>query len=170
IFAGIGLFGLIASFHGTILASSRQVFAMARSGYLPKELSVVNQRFRTPHLAIIAGGVISFIALFTGTTGEIVVMSVMGAITMYMMSMISLFVLRKKEPALERPFVAPFFPVFPAIALIISVITLITMIYFYLNLSLIFFAGMAIVCLVFRLTGKHKVKLVEEMMVAPVVD
>ena len=75
-----------------------------------------------------------------------------------------------KEPALERPFVAPFFPVFPAIALIISVITLITMIYFYLNLSLIFFAGMAIVCLVFRLTGKHKVKLVEEMMVAPVVD
>src|SRR5476651_86045 len=34
LFAGIGLFGLIASFHGTVLAYSRQIFAMARSGYL----------------------------------------------------------------------------------------------------------------------------------------
>ncbi|MDB5010563.1 MAG: ethanolamine permease, partial [Mucilaginibacter sp.] len=35
VFASIGLFGLIASFHAMILASSRQVFALARSGYLP---------------------------------------------------------------------------------------------------------------------------------------
>jgi len=49
VFASIGLFGLIASFHGTILASSRQVFAMARSGYLPRFLAQVSQRFKTPH-------------------------------------------------------------------------------------------------------------------------
>ena len=68
IFASIGLFGLIASFHGTILASSRQVFAMARSGYLPRFLSSVNQKFKTPHWALVAGGIISFLALLTGTT------------------------------------------------------------------------------------------------------
>ncbi|WP_428331273.1 ethanolamine permease [Mucilaginibacter sp.] len=168
IFASIGLFGLIASFHGTILASSRQVFAMARSGYLPKGLSKVSHKFKTPHWAIIAGGFVSFIALFTGTTNQVVIISVMGAVFMYMMSMISLFVLRRKEPNLERPFASPFYPVFPAIALIISVITLVAMIYYYFMLSLIFFAGLALACFVFILMGKHKAILNEDFMIAPV--
>ncbi|MDO3642950.1 ethanolamine permease [Mucilaginibacter sp. L3T2-6] len=168
IFASIGLFGLIASFHGTILASSRQVFAMARSGYLPRALSTVNRKFKTPHWAIIAGGIVSAVALYTGTTDKIVIMSVMGAISMYMMSMLSLFILRKKEPALERPFTAPFYPAFPFIALLISAITLITMIYFYPWLSLIFFSGLMMAIIVFTLMGKHKIKLVEEFMVSPI--
>ena len=169
IFASIGLFGLIASFHGTILASSRQVFAMARSGYLPRFLSNVSHKFKTPHWSIIAGGVVSFAALFTGTTNQIIVLSVMGAVWMYMMSMISLFILRKKEPGLNRPFISPFFPVFPAIALIISAITLFAMMYYNFMLSLIFFAGLAIVIVIFVLMGKHKVKLIEEHMISPIV-
>jgi hypothetical protein len=32
----IGLFGLVASFHGIILGYSRQIFALARAGYLPR--------------------------------------------------------------------------------------------------------------------------------------
>ena len=168
IFASIGLFGLIASFHGTILASSRQVFAMARSGYMPRFLSAVNHKFKTPHWALIAGGVISFIALFTGTTGQIVVISVMGAVLMYMMSMISLFILRKKEPGLERPFASPYYPVFPAIALIISAVTLFAVIWFNFMLSVYFFAGLIVIIAIFMLMGKHKVKLMEENMVVPV--
>jgi ethanolamine permease len=129
IFASIGLFGLIASFHGTILASSRQVFAMARSKYLPGFLAGVSAKFKTPHWAIIGGGVISCIALLSGTTNQIIVLSVMGAVVMYLMSMVSLFILRKKEPALERPFASPFYPVFPAVALIISTVCLLAIIY-----------------------------------------
>jgi ethanolamine permease len=167
IFAGIGLFGLIASFHGIILASSRQVFAMARSGYMPRFLSSVNHRFKTPHWALVAGGVISFIALFTGTAAQIVEISVMGAIVMYMMSMISLFILRKKEPRLERPFVAPVYPVFPATALVICAVTLFAMVWFYFVLSLYFFGGLALITIIFVLMGKHKVKIMEDNMVAP---
>jgi ethanolamine permease len=168
IFASIGLFGLIASFHGTILASSRQVFAMARSGYMPRFLSSINHKFKTPHWAIIAGGVVSFIALYSGTTNQIVVISVMGAVLMYMMSMISLFILRVKEPALERPFTSPFYPLFPAVALLISAVTLFAIIYFNFILSIYFFAGLAGISLLFILMGKHKVKLVEDFMVAPI--
>jgi ethanolamine permease len=168
IFAGIGLFGLIASLHGTILASSRQVFAMARSGYMPRFLSAVSHKFKTPHWALMAGGVISFIALFTGTTDQVVVISVMGAVLMYMMSMISLFILRSKEPKLERPFTSPFYPVFPAIALIISAITLFAMIYFNFTMSLYFFGGLMVIMLIFVLMGKHKVKLTDDYMVASI--
>lgn len=164
IFASIGLFGLIASFHGTILASSRQVFAMSRSGYLPKPLSAVNGRFKTPHWAIVAGGVVSAIALFTGTTSQIIILSVMGAVLMYMVSMASLFMLRKKEPQLERPFKSPMYPVFPAIALIISAICLLTIMYFNLIISIIFVAGLLLSLTIFVLMGKHKIKITHDDM------
>jgi ethanolamine permease len=164
LFASIGLFGLIASFHGTILASSRQVFAMARSGYLPRRLAVVNQKFKTPHWAIIAGGVISFAALYTGTTSQIIILSVMGAVVMYMMSMISLFILRTKEPQLERPFKATFYPVFPAIALVLSAVCMIAIMYYNFYISLIFFAGLVVCVIIFMLMGKHKIKIMDDAM------
>ncbi|NCD69543.1 ethanolamine permease [Mucilaginibacter agri] len=156
IFASIGLFGLIASFHGTILASSRQVFAMARSGYLPRGLAKINHRFKTPHWSVIAGGFVSFAALLTGTTSQVIILSVLGAVVMYMMSMISLFMLRKKEPGLNRTFRAPFYPLFPAIALILSAVCLVAIIYYNLTVGYIFFAGLAAAILIFVLTGKHK--------------
>jgi len=162
IFASIGLFGLIASFHGTILASSRQVYAMARSGYLPRFLSKLNQRFQTPYWALIAGGVISMVALYFDNTAEnIVILSAMGAVFMYMMSMISLFILRKKEPDLERPFASPFYPVFPAVALIISAVSLFAIIYYHFTVSLVFFAFLIGATIIFVAMGKHKVKLLE---------
>lgn len=164
LFASIGLFGLIASLHGTVLASSRQVFAMSRSGYLPRTLSSVNTKFKTPHWAIIAGGVVSFIALYTGTTGQIIILSVMGAVVMYMMSMVSLFVLRKKEPNLERPFKATFYPVFPAIALVLSAICMLAIMYYNFYISLIFFAGLAVCVAIFMLMGKHKQKIMDDAM------
>ncbi|GAA4307199.1 ethanolamine permease [Mucilaginibacter gynuensis] len=164
VFASIGLFGLVASFHGTILASSRQVFAMARSGYLHRGLAKVNHRFKTPHWAIVAGGFISFAALYTGTTSQIIILSVLGAVVMYMMSMISLFVLRKKEPDLERPFASPFYPVFPAVALIISTVCLFAIIYYNPDISIVFIAGLITCVAIFVAMGKHKVKIMDDVL------
>jgi ethanolamine permease len=164
IFAGIGLFGLIASFHGTILACSRQVFAMARSGYLPRFLSAISEKFNTPYWAIIVSTVIGCIALYACKTDQIIIISALGAIVMYVMSMISLFVLRVKEPGLERPFSAPFYPVFPAIALLITLISAVAIIYYNPMLSLVFFVGLAVVIVLFMLMGKHKVQITGEAM------
>ena len=148
----IGLFGLIASFHGIILGYSRQIFALSRAGYMPKYFGAVNEKFKTPHRAIIAGAVVGVLAIagdefqFAGQTltANLITMSVFGAIVMYILSMMSLFQLRKTEPKLDRPFKAIAYPLFPAIALIISAISLVTMIYFNQQLSLIFFGLMYI--------------------------
>ncbi|WP_294765167.1 ethanolamine permease [uncultured Rhodoferax sp.] len=135
----LGLFGLVASFHGIILGYSRQIFALAREGYLPAYFAKVHPRFKTPHRAILAGGVIGIAAIFSDEvltlggqtlTANIVTMSVFGAIVMYIVSMASLFKLRKSEPGMARPFRAPLYPLFPAFALIAAVVCLVTMAYY----------------------------------------
>ena len=61
----IGLFGLVASFHGIIMGYSRQIFALARAGYLPAYFAGLSPRFNTPHRALLAGGVIGLLAIFS---------------------------------------------------------------------------------------------------------
>jgi ethanolamine permease len=156
LFASLGLFGLIASFHGTIIGYSRQIFALARSGYLPSFLGKVNSRFQTPHWALLIGGAIGCVALSLGTTDQVIILAALGAVVMYMISMAALFSLRKKEPELERPFLVPAFPYFPAIALILSAICLVAIVWYNLLLSLWFFGGLAIIMGIFVFLGKHK--------------
>jgi ethanolamine permease len=158
IFAGIGLFGLIASFHGIIIGYSREIFALARENYLPKFLSVVHPKFKTPHWALIAGGLIGMIAVCSGknATDKLIIISALGAVTMYTISMISLFVLRKKQPDLERPFVAPLYPYVPFIALLLSVVSLVAIVYYNLLLSVVFFGLLGVTILIFIISGKHK--------------
>ncbi len=134
----IGLFGLVASFHGIILGYSRQFFALARAGFLPRGLAKLS-RFQTPHRAILAGGAVGIAAIFSDglislqgmtLTAAMITMSVFGAIVMYIMSMFSLFKLRRSEPNLERSFRAPGYPVVPAIALVLALVCLAAMLWF----------------------------------------
>ena len=142
----IGLFGLIASFHGIILGYSRQFFALARAGYLPPALAKLS-RFQTPHRAIIAGGVIGIAAIFSdgwinlqgmSLTAAMITMAVFGAIVMYIMSMLSLFRLRRIAPDLPRSFRAPGYPIVPAIALGLAAICLLAMLWFNALIGAIF--------------------------------
>jgi ethanolamine permease len=157
VFAGIGLFGLIASFHGIIISYSRQIFAMARSGFLPPILSQVNKRYQTPHWALIAGGIIGILALYSGTTDKLIILSGLGAIVMYIISMLSLFVLRRKEPMLKRPVKTPFYPYFPGIALLLSCVCLVAIIYYNFWLSILFLVGFGITAILFAWKKKDTV-------------
>lgn len=71
-------------------------------------------------------------------------MSGFGAIVMYLMSMASLFRLRRIEPNLERPYLAPFYPIAPAFALIMAAVALTAMIYYNPVIFLIFAAIMPV--------------------------
>jgi len=160
----IGLFGLVASFHGIILGYSRQIFALSRAGYMPKFFGEVNEKYKTPHRAIIAGAVVGVAAIlsddlqFNGMTltANLITMAVFGAIVMYIVSMLSLFALRKNEPNLARPFKAFAYPLFPMIALVLASISLLTMIYYNQQLSIVFFVLMALAFVYFSMTQHHR--------------
>ena len=156
IFASLGLFGLIASFHANTIGYSRQIYALAREGYLPQVLATVNTRFRTPHWALAVGGLVGMVALLTGRTEAIIILSVLGAMVMCVTSLLSLFKLRTKEPHLERPFLTPFYPWFPIVALLLSLLCMGAIIYYNQGLSVVFFALLMLSLGMFRLVKSRK--------------
>lgn len=136
----VGLFGLVASFHGLILAAGRSTYEMGRVQNLPAVLGRISPRFHTPANALAANMVIGILALLSGKTAEIIILSVFGALTLYIFSMISLLLLRKKEPGLHRPFRVALYPLFPLLALCIAIISIVAMFIFNLYLGIIYFS------------------------------
>ncbi len=153
----IGLMGLVASFHGIILAAGRATFEFGRVKYIPPLFGKVNARFKTPANALLINMVIGVFALLTGKTGEIITIAVFGALTLYVISMISVIALRRKEPGMVRPFKVPFYPYFPVIALLIAFVSLIAMTTLYFKLALIYFGILALSYIWFRLTVKKSI-------------
>jgi len=128
ILTGVGLLGLIASFHGILLAASRALMEMGRTGFFPRVIGTVHDVRRTPTVALLTSFVIGMVALATGKTGDIILLAIFGALTLYISSTIALFVLRRTEPDLHRPYKTPGYPVVPAIALCLSVVAMASMI------------------------------------------
>lgn len=173
----LGLGGLIASFHGIILGYSRQIFAQARAGYLPRFLANVNPTFQTPHWAILAGGVIGIatiylIAWFAKNQGEVMfniaIISVLGMMLMYSISMLALFKLRKTEPNLKRTFTAPGYPYVPAFALFGTLVSLASMLWFYPTIFAVFSALIFIGYIPFRLSSASREMAPLDPMIVPV--
>jgi ethanolamine permease len=156
-FAGLGLFGLVASFHGIITSYGREIFALARSGFLPNILSNVSKKSRVPIWALLVGSITGIIALFTGKTNELITISAMGALVMYIISMAALLWLRKKHPNLERPFKVFWYPFTPIVALVLSLVSLVAVCWFNVMLSVYFFGFMVVASGVFWLVHQNRV-------------
>ncbi|MEM1219575.1 MAG: ethanolamine permease [Bacteroidota bacterium] len=150
----IGLFGLIASFHGIILAAGRSTFEFGRVGFAPKALGEIHPKFQTPAKALLFNTFIGVIALFTGRTGEIITIACFGALTLYIVSMVSIIKLRQKEPALNRPFRVPLYPATPIIALVIASVAFVAMTVYNPILAAIYFGILIIAYLWFKLNNR----------------
>jgi ethanolamine permease len=135
----VGLFGLIASFHGLMLAAGRSTYEFGRVAYAPAFLGKVHPKFKTPANALVVNMGLGILALLTGKTGEIITIAVFGALTLYIISMLSLVQLRKKEPHLVRPFRVPLYPIFPFVALTIASFSFVAMAIFNLKLAGLYF-------------------------------
>jgi len=150
----VGLFGLVASFHGLVLAAGRSTYEMGRVQSIPAILGKISPKFQTPANALIGNMIIGIIALLSGKTAEIIIISVFGALTLYIISMISLMVLRKSKPEMHRPFKTPVYPLFPVIALIISCVSFIAMLIYNLKLGLIYSGIVLGIFLLYKLFKK----------------
>ena len=103
-----------------ILGQTRVLYTMAHDGLLPKWVGSIHPRFRTPWLVTIATGVlVAFLAAFFNISflGELVSLGTLLAFTIVCLGV---WVMRKKQPDVPRPFRTPWVPFVPIVGMIIS--------------------------------------------------
>jgi ethanolamine permease len=143
----LGIFGLIASFHGIIFGASRQVFALSRARLLPRVLSYIAPKLLTPVNSIILCCAIGVICALSNQTAVLVSISGLGAVFVYALSLAAFIKLKlAKKDAHEHSFNAPFFPLLPIVTLLLAVLICGLMLLADVMTSLIFLAALIIIC------------------------
>lgn len=160
----VGLFGLVASFHGLILAAGRSSFEFGRVKYAPRFLGKVHPKFGTPANALLVNMCLGLLALLTGHTNSIITISVFGALTLYVISMFALLKLRRIEPNMKRPFKTPIYPLLPIVALIIGVVSLVAMSIYNWKLAMIYFALLGVSFILFKTIMRENKIAVEQIL------
>ena len=148
---GVGLVGLVASFHGIIIASSRALLEFGRAGYAPRAVGQVHAGTHTPVVALLVNLGVGIVALVTGRTEQIILIAVFGALTLYILSSAAVIALRRREPDLARPYRAPLYPWSPLVAIALSLVCLIAMVRAYPWIALVFVAIVGSAYLLWRL-------------------
>ena len=155
---GIGLCGLLASFHGIIFCAGRATYEFGRVGYAPKIFGKIHKTRHTPAAALLLNMAIGVIAIYSGHTDEIITLSVLGALTLYVISMFAVIHLRKTKPHLARPYHTPWFPFLPLSALIIAIVCMVSMIFYNSKVAIIYAAMIALSYLWFFFGISNKAK------------
>ncbi len=96
--AGGGL-SMLAWMAGDVLGTSRMVFAMARDGRLPAWLGHLQPRSRVPARAVLVYVAAGFILAMTGSFLELVVLSSLAIVAVYILACAAAWMLRRRDVA-----------------------------------------------------------------------
>ncbi len=124
ILASVGLVGLLASFSAVMLAYSRQIFALSRMGYLPAFFSKLHPTRKTPVWSIVLPAIVGLLLVMFINPDELILLATFGALLSYIAMMVSVMILKAKEPNLHRPYKVPLGNVLPAIGTVFATIAL----------------------------------------------
>jgi hypothetical protein len=107
----ISTFGCI---NGLILMGARLYYAMAQDQLFFRAVGTLNRR-RVPAAGLILQGIWSILLIFSGTYGELLDFIIFASLLFYVLTVVGLFILRRKRPDAERPYRAFGYPVVPLI-------------------------------------------------------
>jgi APA family basic amino acid/polyamine antiporter len=106
--------------NGTILASARVYYAMAKDGMFFRKLEDVHHKYRTPGVSILIQGVWASAITMTGTFDQLTDMLIFVSWIFYGMGAFGVIILRKKMPDAVRPYKVIGYPVLPLIFVLFS--------------------------------------------------
>jgi APA family basic amino acid/polyamine antiporter len=114
IMAGLIMVSTFGCNNGLILAGARVYYAMAKDKLFFKKAGTLNEN-SVPATALWLQGAWAAALCLTGTYKDLVAYSTFASMIFYIVTIIGIFVLRKKEPDTERPYKAFGYPLMPAL-------------------------------------------------------
>ena len=102
-----------------LMGQPRIFYTMSKDGLLPPVFSKVHPKFKTPYVSTILTGLVAIVlagVLPISILGELVSI---GTLLAFAIVCLSIIVLRKTRPDLERPFRTPFVPLIPILGALI---------------------------------------------------
>jgi APA family basic amino acid/polyamine antiporter len=124
IFRCLTIVSMLSGINALHLMATRVVFAMSRDGLFTKKAAAVNEG-GTPAVSLFLSALVAVLFIAFGQTFDVVItVLAFFFVANYILSFISLFVLRQREPEKPRPYRAWGYPVTPALALLGSLLFL----------------------------------------------
>lgn len=105
--------------NGLILAGARVYYTMAKDGLFFKKAGELNKN-SVPQWALWAQALVASLLCLSGEYGNLLDMVSFVVVIFYALTIIGIFILRKKQPNAERPYKAFGYPVLPAIYVIMA--------------------------------------------------
>ena len=107
----VSTFGCI---NGLVMAGARVYYTMAQDGLFFKQAATLNKN-AVPQWALWSQAVVAALLCLSGRYGELLDMVSFVVVIFYVLTIIGIFILRKKKPEMERPYKAFGYPVLPLI-------------------------------------------------------
>jgi len=124
IFRVLTIASMLSGINALHLMATRVVFAMSRDGLFTRKAAVVNEG-GTPTVSLFLSAAVALLFIVFGQKFETVINTLaFFFVANYILSFISLFMLRRREPEKPRPYRAWGYPFTPALALVGSVLFL----------------------------------------------
>jgi APA family basic amino acid/polyamine antiporter len=115
------VFGLATVMLVMLLGQSRVFFSMSKDGLLPKWASAIHPKFRTPWIStIIVGAVVAIMPGFLPIDRLSELVNI-GTLLAFTIVCAGVWVLRVRQPNLERPFKTPLVPLVPFLGIVTAV-------------------------------------------------
>lgn len=121
------LMGLSSTIVVMLLGQSRVFFSMSHDGLLPRLFSTVHPRFRTPWISTLTVG--TFVAVLAASLpiNILTEMVSIGTLLAFVIVSTGVWILRRRNPGLERPFRTPWVPFTPIMGILMSLGLMLTL-------------------------------------------
>jgi APA family basic amino acid/polyamine antiporter len=142
----MAVFIIISTFgcnNGLVIAGPRVYYAMAKDGLFFKRVGSLNKN-GVPAFGIIVQGVWSVLLCLSGTYSNLLDYVIFAVLIFFALTILAIFILRKKRPDIERPYKAFGYPVIPGLYILTTVIIMVILLIYKPNYT---FPGLGIVLL-----------------------
>lgn len=127
---GAILVSIVGTINAVTLSGPRIAFAMARDGVFPRKVETLN-RFGVPAWSIGIQGAISIALVVIPPIGGRPLFStlldyiIFDSFIFYALGAAAVFILRRKQPDLPRPYKVPLYPIVPIVFIVLSTVFLV---------------------------------------------